>query len=103
METRIHCANNSFLCNLSKYTIGINLKLFAHERPEAMEEASVMMVGLNPERILQGLVQLQTQKTGSQRSFRLVNDYSMPNVSDKVARIILSYTDYVNRTVWSDQ
>jgi UDP-N-acetylglucosamine 2-epimerase (non-hydrolysing) len=73
----------------------------AHERPEAMEEASVMMVGMNPERILQGLVQLQYQKTGEERNFRPVNDYSMPNVSDKVVRIILSYTDYVNRTVWN--
>ncbi len=73
----------------------------AHERPEAMEEASVMMVGLSPERIMQGLVQLQTQKTGSERNFRTVADYSMPNVSEKMVRIILSYTDYVNRVVWS--
>ena len=73
----------------------------AHERPEAMEEASVMMVGLNPERILQGLTQLQYQQTGEQRNFRSVADYSMPNVSDKVVRIILSYTDYINRVVWS--
>jgi UDP-N-acetylglucosamine 2-epimerase (non-hydrolysing) len=73
----------------------------AHERPEAMEEASVMMVGLSPERIMQGLVQLQTQKTGSERNFRPVGDYSMPNVSEKMVRIILSYTDYVNRVVWS--
>ncbi len=74
----------------------------AHERPEAMEEASVMMVGLNPERILQGLVQLQYQKTGNERNFRPVGDYSMPNVSDKVAKIILSYTDYIKRTVWRE-
>ena len=74
----------------------------AHERPEAMEEASVRMVGLDPERILQGLVQLQYQKTGNERSFRQVDDYSMPNVSDKVVRIILSYTDYIKRTVWSE-
>jgi UDP-N-acetylglucosamine 2-epimerase (non-hydrolysing) len=74
----------------------------AHERPEAMEEASVMMVGLNPERVLQGLVQLQYQKTGAERNFRPVGDYSMPNVSDKVVRIILSYTDYVKRVVWSE-
>jgi len=72
----------------------------AHERPEAMEEASVMMVGLNPERILQGLTQLQYQKTGNERNFREVADYRMPNVSEKVVRIILSYTDYVKRTVW---
>lgn len=74
----------------------------AHERPEAMEEASVMMVGLNPERIMQGLVQLQYQETGEERSFWFVDDYSMPNVSDKVVRIILSYTDYVKRVVWSE-
>ena len=72
----------------------------AHERPEAMEEASVMMVGLNPERILQGLTQLQYQKTGKERNFREVADYRIPNVSEKVVRIILSYTDYVKRTVW---
>jgi UDP-N-acetylglucosamine 2-epimerase (non-hydrolysing) len=74
----------------------------AHERPEAMEEASVMMVGLNPERILQGLVQLQYQKTGAERNFRPVADYAMPNVSEKVVRIILSYTDYIKRVVWSE-
>ena len=69
----------------------------AHERPEAMEEASVMMVGLKKERIIQGLEILETQ---AKDSLRLVADYSMPNVSDKVLRIILSYTDYVNRVVW---
>ena len=74
----------------------------AHERPEAMEEASVMMVGLNPERIMQGLTQLQYQKRGETRNFRPVADYSMPNVSDKMVRIILSYTDYINRVVWSE-
>lgn len=74
----------------------------AHERPEAMEETSVMMVGLSPERILQGLVQVLRQETGDERNFRRVADYSMPNVSEKVARIILSYTDYVKRTVWSE-
>jgi UDP-N-acetylglucosamine 2-epimerase (non-hydrolysing) len=73
----------------------------AHERPEAMEEASVMMVGLNPERIMQGLVQLQYQKIGKERNFRSVADYSMPNVSEKMVRIILSYTDYIKRTVWN--
>jgi UDP-N-acetyl-L-fucosamine synthase len=75
----------------------------AHERPEAMEEASVMMVGMNPERIMQGLVQLKTQKRGSERNFRTVADYSMPNVSEKMVRIILSYTDYVKRVVWSEK
>lgn len=69
----------------------------AHERPEAMEEASVMMVGLKSERILQGLEILETQV---KETLRLVGDYSMPNVSDKVLRIIISYTDYVNRVVW---
>ena len=75
----------------------------AHERPEAMEEASVMMVGLNPERILQALVQLETQKRGEGRSFRRVADYTMPNVSDKMVRIIISYTDYIKRVVWSKE
>jgi UDP-N-acetylglucosamine 2-epimerase (non-hydrolysing) len=74
----------------------------AHERPEAMEEASVMMVGLNPERILQGLMQLDSQKRGDERTFRTVSDYSMPNVSDKVVRIIISYVDYIKRVVWSE-
>ena len=70
----------------------------AHERPEAMEEASVMMVGLQKDRILQGLEVLETQEKDT---LRLVADYSMPNVSDKVLRIILSYTDYVKRVVWT--
>ena len=97
----------------------------AHERPEAMEEASVMMVGLNPERILQGLLQQEQQAVGLRSAtshqspvtshqspvtshqspvtnFRPVADYSMPNVSEKVVRIILSYTDYVKRVVWSE-
>ena len=72
-----------------------------HERPEAMEEASVMMVGLDPDSILRGLVQLENQHTGNERSFCPVHDYSMPNVADKVVRIILSYTNYVKRVVWS--
>lgn len=75
----------------------------AHERPEAMEEASVMMVGVNPERIMQGLVQLQYQKIGAERNFRQVADYSMPNVSEKIVRIIISYTDYIKRVVWSEK
>jgi UDP-N-acetylglucosamine 2-epimerase (non-hydrolysing) len=74
----------------------------AHERPEAMEEASVMMVGLNPERILQGLTELEKQKRGEERTLRTVSDYSMPNVSDKVVRIIISYVDYIKRTVWGE-
>ena len=72
----------------------------AHERPEAMEEASVMMVGLKKERIMQGLEVLATQE---KETLRLVGDYSMPNVSDKVLRIIISYTDYINRVVWKKQ
>ncbi len=75
----------------------------AHERPEAMEEASVMMVGLNPERVLQGLEQIRHQKRGEERNFRRVSDYSMPNVSEKIVRIIISYTDYVNRVVWGKE
>ena len=74
----------------------------AHERPEAMEEASVMMVGLNSDRILQGLNELERQISGEEKSFRKVADYSMPNVSDKVVRIIISYVDYIKRTVWSE-
>jgi UDP-N-acetylglucosamine 2-epimerase len=74
----------------------------AHERPEAMEEASVMMVGLNPDRIMQGLNELDSQKRNDERNFRNVSDYSMPNVSDKVVRIIISYVDYIKRTVWNN-
>ena len=74
----------------------------AHERPEAVEEAAVMMVGMNAERIMQGIAQLETQARGEERLLRLVGDYAMPNVSDKVVRIILSYTDYVKRVVWSE-
>ena len=72
----------------------------AHERPEGMEEAAVMMVGLEMERIHQGLTILQTQHHGAKRTIQIVTDYSASNVSYKVVRIIHSYTDYVNRVVW---
>lgn len=72
----------------------------AHERPEAMEEAAVMMVGMNPERVIQGIDVLKKQKRNPERNFRRVDDYSMPNVSEKMVRIILSHVDYVKRIVW---
>ena len=72
----------------------------AHERPEGMEEASVMMVGLEADRVMQALQVLESQLSGEERNLRLVADYSMPNVSDKVVRIVHSYRDYVMRTVW---
>jgi UDP-N-acetylglucosamine 2-epimerase (non-hydrolysing) len=73
----------------------------AHERPEAMEEAAVMMTGLNPERVMQGLKQLEWENSRQTQSRKVV-DYTMPNVSDKVVRIILSYTDYIKRVVWGE-
>jgi len=75
----------------------------AHERPEAMEEAAVPMVGLDLDRVEQGLRLVAAQRRGEQRDFRLVADYSMPNVSAKVVRILHSYTDYVRRVVWGDR
>jgi len=72
----------------------------AHERPEAMEEAAVMMVGLKQDRIMQGLVQLNQEELNQDSDHRIVSDYSMPNISDKVVRIIISYTDFINQKVW---
>jgi len=71
-----------------------------HQRPEGMEEGSVMMVGMNPERVLQGLDILASQPRGEERLLHMVHDYTADNVSEKVLRIIHSYTDFVNRVVW---
>jgi UDP-N-acetylglucosamine 2-epimerase (non-hydrolysing) len=75
----------------------------AHERPEAMEEAAVMMVGLHSQSILRGVSEVQSQQVGDKRNFNMVSDYSKHNVSSKVVRIILSYTSYINRVVWQKQ
>lgn len=75
----------------------------AHERPEAMEEATVMMVGMNSNRIIQGILQLSKQKIGEERNFRIVSDYNIPNVSEKIVRILLSYVDYINIKTWQKE
>jgi len=74
----------------------------AHERPEAMEEAVVLMTGLNPDRIMQGLKQIESQELGNNRTLERVRDYSSKNVSEKIVRIILSYTDYIKRNIWGE-
>jgi len=90
---------------ISEETSVLNLRSLnireAHERPEAMEEATVMMTGLNPERVMQGLAMLET--ASGERIFRQVADYTMPNVADKVVRLIISYTDYIKRVVWQEK
>ena len=75
----------------------------SHERPEAIEEAAVIVTGLNVERIIQGIDTLESQYTGSKRNINIVPDYSVPNVSNKVVRILISYIDYVNRVVWQKE
>ena len=75
----------------------------SHERPEAIEEASVIVTGLNEERIFQGIKSLENQKIGDSRNINIVADYNIPNVSLKIERLILSYIDYVNRIVWQKE
>ena len=75
----------------------------SHERPEAMEEAAVIMAGLNSERVIQGIEALKNQKVGEKRNLNLVKDYSINNISLKVERIIISYLDYINRVVWQKE
>ena len=75
----------------------------SHERPEAIEESSVIITGLNIERILQGIKILEYQSVGLKRNINLVKDYCIPNISNKVERIIISYIDYVNRVVWQKE
>ena len=75
----------------------------SHERPEAIEETSVIVTGLNEERIFQGIQSLENQKTGNSRNINIVADYNIPNVSLKIERLILSYIDYVNRIVWQKE
>ena len=74
----------------------------AHERPEAMEEASVMMTGINKERIIQALEVLSAQKRDQERTLNIVKDYDIDNVSEKIIRIIISYTDYIKQNIWKE-